>query len=518
VNAASEAPTSLADVALRRAVRDPSSPFILTVDDGAPDNISTLTYGEAVGRAAALARVLAVHGVGRGDRVGCYLPNTPAWVVASLAVWFLDAAVAAVGTMLPGAEAERLLMIAEAKVVIAGATAPPIGDRFQLVRVSDAGTVDGLPSHPLDEALAELEPPTPGALAVAIFTSGTTGQPKGITHTHNDLIAAVNRVAAGYARTSSYRPAPAPAHLPPGLSFSPFGHMAAFTRLSLRMWTGRPLLIVPKFSVAAAQAVLSRFPFDTLQLTPTMIHMLATTDEHLDMRKVKYVTSGTAPLPLATRELFERRYGVPVMQAYGMSEVGAVAQERYDDVIAGRRGPGSVGRLAEGVEVRIRPLDDDRPAGEGEILVRTDEATQEFLGGAPVPIDADGWFPTGDVGRVDDGILYITGRVQEKMIVGGFNVYPAEVEDVARRSPLVADVVVVGVPDDRLGERPVAGVVWAGTPDESALLADLRDALAHYKVPRALFTLEAVPLTPRDKVDRKRAAELACAALGIRAG
>jgi len=196
-----------------------------------------------------------------------------------------------------------------------------------------------------------------------------------------------------------------------------------------------------------------------------------------------------------------------------MTEVGAVAQERYDDVVAGRRGPGSVGRIAAGVEVKFRRLDDDRPAGEGEILVRTSEASTEFIGGAQVPIDADGWFSTGDVGRLDDGILYITGRVQEKIIVGGFNVYPAEVEDVVRRSELVRDAVVVGQPDERLGEIPVAGVVWEGDPDEQALIAELRGNLAHYKVPRHFFALDAVPLTPRDKVDRARAAALARQAL-----
>jgi acyl-CoA synthetase (AMP-forming)/AMP-acid ligase II len=130
-----------------------------------------------------------------------------------------------------------------------------------------------------------------------------------------------------------------------------------------------------------------------------------------------------------------------------------------------------------------------------------------------VPIDTDGWFATGDVGRLDDGILSITGRVQEKIIVGGFNVYPAEVEDGARRSSLVRDAVVVGLPDERLGELPVAGIVWTGEPDEDALLAELRHSLAAYKVPRALFTLDAVPLTPRDKVDRRRAVLLARAAL-----
>jgi acyl-CoA synthetase (AMP-forming)/AMP-acid ligase II len=164
--------------------------------------------------------------------------------------------------------------------------------------------------------------------------------------------------------------------------------------------------------------------------------------------------------------------------------------------------------------VRIRHLDDDRPPGEGEILVRTDEASRDFIGGEPVPVDAEGWFATGDVGRIDDDILFITGRLQEKMIVGGFNVYPAEVEDAARRSDLVRDAVVVALRDDRLGEVPVAGIVWAGEPDEAALLDELRADLAHYKVPRGLFTLDTVPLTPREKVDRVRATELADAALG----
>ena len=232
---------------------------------------------------------------------------------------------------------------------------------------------------------------------------------------------------------------------------------------------------------------------DSLQLSPTMIHMLATAEEPLDLRGVKYVTSGTAPLSIVTRERFEACYGVPVMQAYGMTEVGAVSQERYDDVVAGRRGPGSVGRIAAGVDVQIRHLDDDRPAGEGEILVRTAEASKEFIGGAPVPVDADGWFSTGDVGRIDDGILYITGRVQEKIIVGGFNVYPAEVEDVARRSPAVRDAVVLGLPDERLGEVPVAGIVWAQAPDEDALIEELRAKLAHYKVPRAFFSARRGP-------------------------
>jgi len=349
------------------------------------------------------------------------------------------------------------------------------------------------------------------------FTSGTTGRPKGIPYTHGEMVTAAKRIAGGYARNVEYRPGPAPAHLAPGVVLNPFGHTAGYVRLSFRMWIGRATVLIPKFTVPAMRAYLTRYKPDSLQLTPTMVHMLATSDDDLDLSGVEYVTTSTAPLATPTRDLFESRFGVPVMQAYGMTEVGTVAQERFDDVRAGRRGPGSVGRPAVGVEVKIASLDgDDRADGEGEILVRAKALPSTFVGGAEVPVDADGWFATGDVGRLEGGILYVTGRAQEKIIVGGLNVYPAEVEDAVKASSLVSDAVVVGVPDERLGERPVAGIVWAGEPDEDVLMAELREALAAYKVPRQLFTLDAVPLTPREKVDRKRTVQLALETLRTR--
>jgi acyl-CoA synthetase (AMP-forming)/AMP-acid ligase II len=385
---------------------------------------------------------------------------------------------------------------------------------MRVITVDEEGRLEG--REDAHEVWPPPDRPLPAAdeIASIFFTSGTTGQPKGIMHTHADLISAGKQIAVAYARNADYRPDPAPATLSPGVVFNAFGHMAGYSRLAFRMWIGRPTLLVPKFDVDAVRALLARFELDTLPLTPTMVHMLATTGADLDLSGLKYVTSGTAPLSVSTRARFEARFGIPVLQAYGMTEVGAVAQERLSDVLAGRRGPGSVGRIASGVEIDIRPLDDDRPPDEGEILVRTAGAPEEFVGGEKAPIDDEGWFATGDVGRIDDGILYITGRALEKIIVGGFNVYPAEVEEVLRASPLVEDAVVVGLPEERLGERPVAGVVWASEPAEAELTLETRAHLAHYKVPRAYFALDAVPLTARGKIDRRRAAELAQSALG----
>ena len=136
-----------------------------------------------------------------------------------------------------------------------------------------------------------------------------------------------------------------------------------------------------------------------------------------------------------------------------------------------------------------------------------------------IRLDADGWYHTGDIGRLDEhGILYITGRIKEMMIVGGFNVYPGEVEDALRRSPLVRDAVVVPKPDDRLGAIPVAGIVWErAVADEdlpARLAAECRQTLEAYKIPRQWFTLAELPLTPNGKLDRRRASELAGTALG----
>jgi acyl-CoA synthetase (AMP-forming)/AMP-acid ligase II len=510
-------PTTLPQIALRRLRRHPDAPFVETISDREPFDVTARSYADVVDRAAALADALLAAGVGAGARVGCYLPNSPCWVVASLAVWSVGGAVAAVGTLLADAEAQRLFELAGVDAVVALDGTPSTWPGL-VVRIDEEGVVVDGDGHGDVAAFADRPLPAADDLAAVFFTSGTTGRPKGITYSHADFVDAGTQIVAAYARNPAYRPDAAPPGLTPGVVFNAYGHTAGYVRLAFRMWIGRSVLLIPKFGVSAVRALLARFEVDTLPLTPTMVHMLATTDVDLDLHALQYVTSGTAPLAVSTRERFEARFGVPVLQAYGMTEVGAVAQERLDDVRAGRRGPGSVGRVAKGVEVRIRHLDDDRPPDEGEILVRTPSTPEEFVGGQPAPVDADGWFSTGDVGRIDDGILYITGRAMEKIIVGGFNVYPAEVEDELRRSPLVRDAVVVGLPDERLGEQPVAGVVWSGPPDEAALADDLRARLAHYKLPRAWFALDAVPLTARDKVDRRRAATLAAEALAVPAG
>jgi long-chain acyl-CoA synthetase len=205
---------------------------------------------------------------------------------------------------------------------------------------------------------------------------------------------------------------------------------------------------------------------------------------------------------------------VPIFQAYGLSETGVIAQDRPDPASPERRRPGSSGVLAPGVQVRIMADGVEvGPGVDGEIVVFSLNMKTDYIGGQRAEV-VDGWLHTGDIGHLDeDGYLYVTGRSLEKLVVGGLNVYPAEVEESVRESPLVRDAIVIGVPDERLGEIPVVGVVWAGAREPETLLSEVRDRIAHYKAPRKVFDLDAVPLTPRGKVDRRTAKAYALAVL-----
>jgi acyl-CoA synthetase (AMP-forming)/AMP-acid ligase II len=510
-----------------RLDHDPDATFVMT-----PDGVAR-SYADIDARARALAVRLREEGVRPGDVVGLYLWNDPSWIVAVFACWWLGAGFAACGGQSPPSEAQRRFSLVEAPVVVAAAdldtadlaTAGVRGSARRLVVVTPEGLAIDATGPVSALSSDEKHRPDPGEVAAVFFTSGTTGEAKPVVHRHGRLADASRATAGAYAKTPRFRPRVAPGTAPPTLSFNPFGHVAGVGRMAFRMYVGRPLLLVPKFDVAVVADLARRYPFDTLQLTPAMVHSLAYTDLDVDLGALKYVNSGTAPLPIATREAFEARYGVPVLQAYGSTEGGVTALERYDDALAGRRGPGSVGRVPEGIPVRIVDAEgnDVAPGAEGEILGRPDPAQSSVYrsstGEVPFQLDAEGWYHTGDIGRLDEhGILYITGRVKEMMIVGGFNVYPGEVEDALRRVRGVRDAVVIALPDDRLGEVPVAGVVWAkgdggagrGRPDRfDRLAAELRKGLEAYKVPRQWFDLAEVPLTGNGKLDRAEATRLA---------
>jgi acyl-CoA synthetase (AMP-forming)/AMP-acid ligase II len=502
-----------------RRLYDPQAVLLLT-----PDGVGR-TYAELAERVECLAIELYRRGVRQGDVVGLYLGNEPNWVVAVLACWRCGCTFAACGSVSPTAEAERRFAVVQPRLVLTYEGAE-LGSSWPVVALTSEGDVLDAGGAQPSTGDVPLDPVDldPSDMAAIFFTSGTVGEAKATLHTHDRLVGNARATAAAYAGTANFRPRVRPAERPPSVSFSPFGHLAAVGRLIFRIYVGRSLLIVPRFDVSVLSQLAKRYPLDTLQLAPAMVHALAYTPEAIDLGSLRYVTSGTAPLPVATRNAFEERYGVPVLQAYGSTEGAVTARERYDDVRAGRRGPGSVGRVDEDCPVRIvDPKGKDVALGQdGEIIGRPDlsRTSRYFAAGgeSSLPVDPEGWYHTGDVGHFDEnGILYITGRIKEMFVVGGFNVFPAEIEDALRASPLVSDAVVVSVADDRLGEVPVAGIVWRETTCRSSafersiaqLATELREQLAPYKVPRHWLTLTAVPLNGNGKVDRKEVASIA---------
>jgi long-chain acyl-CoA synthetase len=306
---------------------------------------------------------------------------------------------------------------------------------------------------------------------------------------------------------------------PPNLIANPLSHTAGVVRLLFALYVGRRVVLLRKFDGRTAKRLLDRHGIDALTLNPTMLRILLDALEPgEDLGAVRYVGSGTAPLPPALREEFEARFKIPVLQAYGQTEAfGGIAVESVKDVLAGRRRPGSVGRALPGVELRIVTAigDEAAPGEQGEIRARTSSATAGYVGAdrGASPLDAEGWLRTGDLGHLDaDGYLYITGRLRNTIICGGFNVVPEEVEAALEADPRVREAVVVPLPDDRLGEVPVALVEASATAEE--VLAEVAARLAPYKRPRRVFVVPELPKVPNGKVDRRAVQELAVVAAG----
>jgi long-chain acyl-CoA synthetase len=350
-----------------------------------------------------------------------------------------------------------------------------------------------------------------------MFTSGTTGTPKGASLTFAALRGSLVGIASGTGLTDTGRPPKIPAR-GPRLVMVPIAHMGGLLGTLTAWWLGKPVLLVTKFSPQLVVDLARHYRLGTLPLTPAMAWELTQLGEDAELAGIDHAIVGTAALPEATRLAFEAKYGIPILRNYGQTEfAGAIAFERPDDVKAGSRPEGTVGRVAPGVEVAILdPADERLPVGEiGEIAARAASSMSGYLDAGGDPADPDAWLRTGDLGRVDaDGFVYVVGRVRDMLVCGGFNVYPAQVEAALNDVPEVADSAVAGLPDERLGEVPVAAVVLTpgAAGDADAIRQELRSRLAPYELPRRVVFVTAIPRRDTGKVDRPAVARLVHAA------
>jgi long-chain acyl-CoA synthetase len=511
---------SLARLLAWRLAERPELGFLFVQDDG-PWSFERLA-------AAAVRLGERMDAVRPGDRVVVRVGNDERFLPALCAVWCRRAAAVVMHPAAPADEVARVVAAMEATGLICAPEDPaatgtqigPVGvptwlfDRFDPAGDSASDSATAARYRPPTEDVGD----TP---ALVLLTSGSTGEPKGVPLTHNNAWSNLRATVSAFRRDTNPTPL-ADESKPPNLIANPLSHTAGVVRLLFALYVGRRVALLRKFDGRAAKRLLDRHRIDNLTINPAMLRILLDTLEPgEDLGAVRYVSSGTAPLTTALREEFEARFGVPVLQAYGQTEAfGGISIESARDVLAGRRRPGSVGRALPGVELRlVRSDGTEAPVGEeGEIRVRSRSATSGYLtaGGEHSPVDADGWLRTGDLGTLDeDGYLYITGRLKNIIICGGFNVVPEEVEAALAADPTVREAAVFGVPDERLGELPVALVV--GPADSERVAQHVHPRLAPYKRPRRIFVVDELPRVPNGKVDRPKAQAMA-RALAAEAG
>ena len=341
-----------------------------------------------------------------------------------------------------------------------------------------------------EAAAADLPPDA----ALIQFTSGTTGRPKPVVLTHGGVLTLLDGVIAklrGGGRPAGGRP-PMPNLIPVSLSL-----WAGIYNVLFALRVGAPVVVMDGFDPVELATLVRRHDIRSTVLPPATMVALVDDPRVSDLTPLRYVRSITAPLsPLQARR-FRDRFGIAVLNSYGQTEIGGeiVGWNAADSRDFGEDKLGSVGRPHTGVEVRT--------AASGELEVRTPALAAGDLSDRLTP---DGWFRTGDVGRVDgDGFVWVEGRLSDMINRGGLKVHPDQVEEVLRLDPGVADAAVVGVPDDRLGEVPVAFVVPAAgrlAPTSDGLSGLCRAHLAPYKVPVRFEVVDALPRNEVGKLQR----------------
>lgn len=431
-----------------------------------------------------LAAALQKSGVQAGDRVALMSSNRPEFVFALYAIWRAGAAVVLLSSSWKRAEVEHALSL----------TRPThaIGDQPLLGELMRMRSLDE-PVPPHAEPVGQQ--PAPDSDAVFVFSSGTTGMPKGVRHTHASFAAAVRHwgEALGLGRTDRLQIATPPSHILGLLNITTVLDRGGFLRLHRRFDIDTLLRHIESDRITVEMAV-----------APIALAIASHPNlESFDLSSLRYIMWCATPVTPSVAETVTRRTGVPWLTAYGASELPVLA---CNDVVGARLD--TVGRAPAGVRLRVVSLDtgEPLPAGEtGEIQAQSDSVMAEYLPASDTAeAFADGWYRTGDVGHLDeDGYLRITDRAKEMIKVRGFQVAPAEVEGVLLGHPAVADCAVFGIPDPVDGEAVVAAVATRSEVDAAELLALVGDSLARYKRPRDVIFVEEIPRLPSGKVLRR---------------
>jgi long-chain acyl-CoA synthetase len=486
---------NLAQILLRTAAKHPDQ-VALKLDD------LEITYSELDDASTRVAGLLLGIGLEPGDRVGIMLPNVPYFPMVYFGVLRSGGIVVPMNVLLKERETAFYLSDSEAKAVLAWhdfAAAASAG--------ADEAGAECLVVEPgqFEDILAEAEPLAEVAdrsgedTAVVLYTSGTTGQPKGAELTHSNLARNV-KVTRETLITAGEDDVILGA-LP---LFHSFGQTCG---MNVAVAGGACLTMIPRFDAGKALEIIARDRVTIFEGVPTMYAALLNHPkrDRFDLSTLRMCVSGGGPLPLEVMRGFEQAFDTIILEGYGLSETSPVASFNHPDR---ERKPGSIGTPIAGVGMKvIDDAGDEAPVGEpGEVVIRGHNVMKGYWRrpeATAAAIDADGWFKTGDIAKVDaDGYFFIVDRKKDLIIRGGYNVYPREIEEVLYEHPAVREAAVVGVPHPELGEE--VGSAIALCEGSNATADEIRDhvkrQVAAYKYPRLVWIVDDLPKGPTGKI------------------
>jgi long-chain acyl-CoA synthetase len=457
-----------------------------------------LSYALLDEGSARVAGLLRAKGIAPGDRVGIMLPNVPYFAVVYYAILRLGAVVVPMNVLLKGREVAFYLRDSEAKAVFAwhgfadAARAGATEAASELVLVKP-GEFEQLLAGA--DAVREVAEAAGDDTAVILYTSGTTGTPKGAELTHHNL-------GSNTATSSSLFGVDESDVVLGALPlFHSFGQTCAMNNC---VRVGGTLTLIPRFDPDKALQIIERDNVTVFLGVPTMYAAMLHSRTEADTSTLRLCGSGGAAMPVEIMRAFEQKFGCQILEGYGLSETSPVASFNRRDR---ERKPGSIGLPIDGVEMRVID-DDDRevPQGEvGEIVIRGENVMKGYWNrpGATAEAIRDGWFHSGDMARVDeDGYFFIVDRKKDMIIRGGYNVYPREIEEVLYEHPAVAEAAVIGVPHDELGEEVAAVVALKEGQQAGAdeLREHVKEQVAAYKYPRKVYFVDELPKGPTGKI------------------
>ncbi|MBB4684224.1 long-chain-fatty-acid--CoA ligase [Amycolatopsis jiangsuensis] len=471
------------------------------------------TFAEVDGAAGAVAVALRARGLAPGDKVAVLLPNVPEFVVAYFGILKAGLVMVPLNPLLKAGEIAYHLADSDARLLIAAdAVAQEAARALREVPAVEPVVVGDLDTGKWPESVTafadllaagddgELYPGAADDTAVLLYTSGTTGRPKGAELSHFSLYMTCTIGSETFGTVPD----------DVVLAVLPFFHVYGLSSiLNASARNARTVSILPRFETGAVLAAIERDRITVMAGVPTMYHALAAADSSgYDTSSLRIGSSGGAPIPEQVLRAFEAKYGIPVLEGYGLSESASTATVNPG---ADNRKVLSIGKPIWGVQLRI--VDDEGtplppgPEHVGEIVLRGHSITKGYYKRPEETAQAfrGGWFHTGDLAYADeDGFVYVVDRKKDLVIRGGFNVYPREVEELLYRHPAVAEAAVLGEPDERLGEEVVAVVSLkpGGHAEPDEIVAWAKERIAAYKYPRRVRIVPELPKGPTGKITK----------------